>query len=415
MSLTVVVLGREEKLVREIESYRGELIVIRICDEPAEAIAVCTVESVDVLLVAERRLLPPMEQIDNLRMQRTIVVLRDREATGENATPGLLEVADSMSMIELEASILQEQRGMEAYSELAPESGNTSFGAEGRQPGRIICFWGAAGSPGRSTVALNYAAEAAVAGQSVVILDADTYAASIAIQLGMIDESASIAQICRVVDGNAKDAARLNAACMAVEVGDGSMLVATGIPRASRWPEVRAAALRRAVQILRSHHALVVVDVAPYIELDEQLTFDTMAPQRNAVTVEMLRCADEVMMVVAADSVGLPRAIRALDELEDRVPGIEVKIVFNKLGVANSGRSPRRRVMEAWERFGPTHLVVGSLPNDNEVCSAAILAGSPLLEIAPKSSLRSSIQQLAGIKSTDSTRKGASRRFERSR
>ncbi|GAA1413682.1 pilus biosynthesis protein CpaE [Glutamicibacter uratoxydans] len=415
MSLTVVILGREEHLVREVEGYRGELIVVRVCDEVPEAIAVCTVEAVDVLLIAQRSLVPPPEQLDDLKLQRTVVVLRDADPQEQTAESGLIEVADNISMIDLEARILHAQEFLHGHHDLAHDAASAQTRQAQEHQGRMVCFWGASGSPGRSTLALNYAVEAAAQGQSVVIVDADTYAASIAIQLGLMDESASIAQICRVADSGAADPARLKAACMAVQVGGFVIQVATGIPRASRWPEVRAAALRRAIQALRSHHDMVVVDVAACIELDEQLSFDTQAPQRNAVTVEMLQCADEIFMVVAADSLGIPRAIRALDELEERVPGIEVKIIFNKVAVANSGRSPKRRVEEAWERFGPTHLIVGFLPNDNAVCSAAILAGSPLLEIAPKSSLRASIRQLAGIKSTDSSRKGASRRFERSR
>ncbi|WP_417372963.1 chromosome partitioning protein [Glutamicibacter protophormiae] len=367
MSVSVVVLGRDEHLVRQIEGYRGELIVVRVCDDAAEAIAACAASAADVLLVSERGLMPPMEQVDQLTGQRTVVALLDPKPGRTTIVPGLVEIQDTVGMVELEALITRAlgslggaAEGRGAGSSAAPEEG------AGRE-GRIVCFWGAPGSPGRSTVALNYAVEAAVAGLSVVLVDADTYAAALAIQLGLMDESASIAQMCRVVDSGSRDPARLRATCLAVEVADSTLMVATGIPRASRWPEVRAAALRRAALTLRSHHDLVVLDVAPYIELDEQLSFDTQAPQRNAVTVEMLQCADDVFMVVAADSLGIPRALRAIDELEDKVPGIEPQIIFNKVSSGNSGHSPKRRVLEAWQRFGPTHPVVGFLPRVQKV------------------------------------------------
>jgi Flp pilus assembly CpaE family ATPase len=174
---------------------------------------------------------------------------------------------------------------------------------------------------------------------------------------------------------------------------------------------VRASALRRATEVLREHHDLVVLDVASPIELDEQLSFDTQAPQRNAVTVEMLRSSDEVFMVVAADSVGIPRALRAIDEFEEQIPGVELQILFNKLGTANTGHSPKRRLLEAWDRFGPRHTIAGYLPLDVVSCNAALLAGSPLAEIAPKSTLRTEIKGLAGIKSLDNGKKRLSRRF----
>ncbi len=413
MSISVVVLGRDEHLVRQIEGYRGELIVVRVCDDAAEAIAACAASGVDVLLVSERALMPPMEQIDQLAGQRTIVALLDAKPERVSIVPGLVEIIDTVGMVELESLISQTLARL-AHDETQMNAGSVAAQGTGAEPaGRIVCFWGAPGSPGRSTVALNYAVESAVSGDSVVVLDADTYAASMAIQLGLMDESASIAQMCRVVDSGSRDPARLRAACLAVEVADATLMVATGIPRASRWPEVRAAALRRAALTLRAHHDLVVLDVAAFIELDEQLSFDTQAPQRNAVTVEMLQCSDEVFMVVAADSVGIPRALRAIDELDEKVPGIELQIIFNKVSSSNSGHSPKRRVLEAWERFGPTHRVVGFLPNDNTVCHAAILAGSPFAEIAPKSSLRSEIRSLTGKKSSNSQAKGTTRRLSK--
>ena len=410
MSISVVVLGTGEQLVPKIEGYHGELIVVRVCDDPAAAVAVCITGSVDALVVTEPMLMPPMEQVDQLAAAGTLTILLVAGANSSSQRGPVLEVHPTVSVAQLE-ELIRHNLHLLASAEVVRSEVAAGASADAAQGGKIVCFWGSVGSPGRSTVALNYAVEAAAAGSSVVILDADTYAASIAIQLGLMDESASIVQMCRVVDSQAGDPARLDAACAAVVVGSCTLLVATGIPRASRWPEVRAAALRRAAMMLRARHDLVVVDVAALIEMDEQLSFDTQAPQRNAVTVEMLQCADETFMVVAADSLGIPRALRALDELEERVPGIEVKIIFNKVGIGNSGRSPKRRVLEAWERFGPTHLIVGTLPNDSAVCRAAILAGSPLLEIAPKSSLRSSIRSLTGIKTTVPPRKGASRRF----
>lgn len=411
MSISVIVLGDNERIVRQIESYRGELIVVRVCADIAEAIAACTASSANVLLVSGRAMMPPMEQLDLLIEQQTAVVLLDENPRSEALDRGVVEVISTVGMVELEALITDTLSVFKVAAHESSAPSATSGRVGPMREGKIVCFWGAVGSPGRSTVALNYAVESAVSGKSVVLLDADTYGASIAIQLGLMDESASIAQMCRVVDSGSRDPARLSAACLVVQVGESTLQVATGIPRASRWPEVRAAALRRAALTLRAHHDLVVLDIAPSIELDEQLSFDTQAPQRNGVSVEMLQCADEVYMVVAADSLGIPRALRAIDELEVWAPGLPLKIIFNKVSSANTGRSPKRRVLEAWSRFGPMHPVIGLLPNDSTVCRAAILGGAPLLEIAPKCSLRSEIRTLAGIKSTDSSLNAKRRRF----
>lgn len=411
MSISVVVLGDQEKIVRQIESYRGEMMVTRVCSDIAEAIAACNTGMADVLLVSDAQLVPPMEQIDELLMHQTAVVLFFERPENWQPLPDVLHLPATVAMVELEERISSTVQSLTRPAAGATgeklELDDVSTGCNGK----IVSFWSAPGSPGRSTVALNYAVEAAQAGLDVVLLDADTYAASIAIQLGLMEESASIAQLCRVIDSGSVDVARLNAACSMVQVGEANMRVATGIPRASRWPEVRASALRRASMLLREHHDIVVLDLAPYIELDEQLSFDTQAPQRNAVTVEMLQCSDELFMIVRADSVGIPRALRAIDELEEALPGLKSKIVFNRVGTGSTGRSSKRRLVEAWDRFGPTREIAGYLPDDSASCNASVLGGSPLLEIAPRCSLRTEIRSLAGIKSTDSPKNQTSRRF----
>lgn len=411
MSISVVVLGEQEKIVRQIEGYRGELMVTRVCTDIAEAIAACESGMADVLIVADDQLVPPMEHIDALLTRQTAVVMYFDPPDNWKPLPDVLHLSADTAMTVLEERIATTVRSL---NDPVPVTGNEVFELEhdeARREGKIVCFWSAPGSPGRSTVALNFAVEVAAEGRTVVLLDADTYAASIAIQLGLMDESASIAQLCRVIDAGSADIARLNAACSLVQVGETTIRVATGIPRASRWPEVRASALRRASMLLKEHYDVVVLDLAPYIEQDEQLSFDTQAPQRNAVTVEMLQCSDELFMVVRADSVGIPRALRAIDELEDALPGLKPQIVFNRVNARSTGRSPKRRLLEAWDRFGPTHNIVGYLPNDSDACNASVLGGSPLLEIAPKCSLRTEIRSLTGINSTVSPKKRNSRRF----
>lgn len=390
MSIAVVVLGQNAELVHRIESYHGDLMVVRVCQEIPEAVAACASGMGQVLLITDPTLMLPMEQVDYVREHEVVLVLFDEQAA---TTPGVLHAASTGSTAELEALILQ---GLKQLSMTSNDG--SEFGAAASEPNRgegsVTTFWGAVGSPGRSTLALNYAVEAAAAGEKVILIDADTYGASIAVQLGLLDESAAVAQICRVVDAGHYDVARLEAVCASLQVGNAVLKVATGIPRASRWPEVRAASLRRAVAVFKKHYDRVVLDVAAPVETDEQLSFDTHAPQRNGVTIEAIHFSDEVIMVVAADSIGIPRAIRAIDELNDQKVLTPLRILFNKIGTASAGRSPRRGVSEAWERFGPSYPIIGFLPDDHEVCQASVLAGSALLELAPRCALRSEIRAL---------------------
>ena len=53
--------------------------------------------------------------------------------------------------------------------------------------------WGPTGAPGRTTLAIGLAAELAGSGLPTVLVDADTYGASVAQCLGLLDESSGLA------------------------------------------------------------------------------------------------------------------------------------------------------------------------------------------------------------------------------
>src|SRR5690606_5928728 len=139
------------------------------------------------------------------------------------------------------------------------------------EPGEVVVVWGAYGSPGRTTVAVNLAAELAGVLEPVLLVDADTYGASVAQALSVLDEAPSLAAVCRAADQGTLDAEVL--ARHAPEVRPG-LRVLRGLPRPDRWPEIREAALAGVVELARATARWVVVDVAPLLEQDEERSFD---------------------------------------------------------------------------------------------------------------------------------------------
>jgi Mrp family chromosome partitioning ATPase len=201
--------------------------------------------------------------------------------------------------------------------------------------GRIIAVWGPTGAPGRTTVAVNIAAELAALGVSTALVDADTYGGSVAQALSLLDEAPGIAAAARAADQGTLDLPAL--ARLAPEVGRG-MRVITGIPKAERWPEIRPAALERILALSRSLAEVVVVDCGFNLEDDEELSYDTVAPRRNAATLTTLSLADEVLAIGTCDPVGLQRLVR---------------------GFAGAGH---RRLTQAPRRRQPGAVALGRLP-----------------------------------------------------
>ena len=255
--------------------------------------------------------------------------------------------------------------------------------------GRVIAVWGPTGAPGRSMVALNLAAE--LAGRSATLLvDADTYGASLAQALGLLDEAPGLAAAARAAEQGALDLVAL--ARLAPAVGEG-LRVLTGIPRAERWTELRAASMTHVLDLARDLAAFVVVDCGFAIEDDEELSYDTLAPRRNAATLTTLEATDDLVVVGSADPVGLQRLVRAVQDLRTlTVP--PPRVVVNRVRSTSVGSHPQRRISEALGRFAGLEDLT-FLPLDQATVDGALFAGLPLSEFAPQSELRRALATLA--------------------
>ena len=250
-------------------------------------------------------------------------------------------------------------------------------------PCRVIAVWGPAGAPGRSTVALNLAAELAVHGPTLLV-DCDTYGSSVAQALGLLDEAPGMAAACRAADQGTLDLMAL--ARLAPEVTP-DLRVLTGIPRADRWTELRAASVAQVLEVARQLGAYVVVDCGFCVEDDEELSYDTLAPRRNAATLVALETADDLLVVGAGDPIGLQRLVRAVQDLASVPSPASPRVVVNKVRASAVGSRPERRIADALGRFAGMEEL-GYLPWDQATLDAAMFAGKSLAEYAPASELR---------------------------
>ncbi|MFY9636596.1 MAG: P-loop NTPase [Cellulosimicrobium cellulans] len=415
MSIPVVTVGQaREDVVGGLERLHGPVTVVRRCAELTELLAACQSGLARAAVVADGSEGLTASLVDRLgAVGVAIIALTDNAE--EAARLRGIGVASALTGVE---SAALAGRIAEAVSQLTGQPAGATRGAtsgsalgdtgaalrplaaesagvpEASGAGRIIAVWGPAGSPGRTFVAANIAGELAAEGKSVLLVDADSYGASIAAVLGLLDESAGIAQACRLADQGLLEAEALLKVASPVATKLGTFRVLTGITRADRWTELRAAALSLVLERAREIADVVVVDTGFCLEADEELSFDTVAPRRNAATLRSLELADTVFAVGAADPVGVPRLVRGLAELELAVPHVSPVVVLNKVRASAVGRSPERQLKDAWERYGPSPRLSAFLPSDSSAADAALLGGSLLLETAPESKLRRAIADL---------------------
>lgn len=236
---------------------------------------------------------------------------------------------------------------------------------------RVVAVWGPGGAPGRTTVAVSLAAELARRGNAAVLVDADPYGGGVAQQLGILDEVSGLLSAARLA-GAGQLSERF--ASTARAVGD-RLTVVTGLPRADRWIEVRSTHMESVLHEARSCGD-VVVDTG--FSLEEEPGGDFGArPARNAMTLTSLGAADEIVVVGAADPVGLSRLARGLVDLREVTGGAPVRVVVNRMR-SSLGWSEREiaGMVEGFSRVSGLHF----LPDDRPAVDRALVAGTSLIE-----------------------------------
>jgi MinD-like ATPase involved in chromosome partitioning or flagellar assembly len=413
--LTAVVGAGEAPLVSGLERSSAGVQVVRRCADLVELLSACAAglaravvlsadlqrldrDAVNQLTAAGVAVVGLVEPADQaaanrlvaLGVQRVLPTDTPTEAIAQAVTSAVAELADSP------ARLARSRLGIADPSAAVPSAppGRRTGGAtrSGRPPGRLITVWGPVGSPGRTTVAITLAAELAAAGHETVLIDADTYGASIAQSLGLLDESAGLAAAARTANQGGLDVGRL--AELAPPVTD-RLRVLTGLPQSRRWPELRSSALEVVWQRARELAAWTVIDAGFGLEADEELMFDTAAPRRHGAALSALTAADLVLAVGAAEPIGLQRLLSGLQDLAEVVPaGQPVRVVVTKVRDGAVGARPAQQIRAALERYAAVHDAV-LIPDDRAALDAAMLAGRSLREQAPASPACRPLAELA--------------------
>ncbi len=291
----------------------------------------------------------------------------------------------------------------EAVTELPPPMDATSMGAismpaplskgslDGSPSarGRLLAVWGPHGAPGRTSVALTLADEAARRGLRTWLVDADTVAPSLGQRLGLLGDVSGLVVAARLAGTGrltSEDLARL-----AVSLPSG-LRVLTGLPRPERWAEVRPAALRTVWEVVLGMADLVVADIGAGIDRDDETVLDPGLPSRHGAAVTTLQCADRVVAVGGPDPISLVRLTRGLSRVADLTPGAACDVVVNRVRRAGPGAGARSQLREVTTNLSAhaTHFV----PDDPAAWDAALFSSQTLGEAAPQCAGRAVIADL---------------------
>ena len=380
-----------DDLAAQLETARPELAVAAAAPQylSSRVVAACDSIGVRLLVVAasvqERRFAATLGIVDPVDAP---FEWAPRRASSVEATARVADLADLAGA----AQVDEQTRARPVRVPAVP--GPPAASEDPPRRGSIVAVWGPDGAPGRTSLAIALAAELVESVGLVALADADTHAASIAPALGLLDEAPGFAAACRLAGSGALDRAQFERIAQPHRAGRGDIHVLTGLGRASRWPELTADRVSGVLTAARDWAGVTVVDVAAGFEHDEELMTDLNAPRRNAATIEVLRSADRVVAVGAADPIGLSRFLRAHAELAELVEPDRVITVINKLRSSAIGLNAAAQVRQTLARFGGIEAPI-LVPWDPAAFDAALLSGRALLDAAPRSAARAAIRDLA--------------------
>ena len=248
--------------------------------------------------------------------------------------------------------------------------------------GRLVAVWGPIGSPGRTTVALGLAEALAELRPRVCTVDADTYAPSMALALGVVEDASGLLVACRQAESGVLTDGRLTG--LTRRVSDRWHLLG-GLSSTERWPELRAGALDRVWAACREEFDVTVVDIGFCLERDDT---GAWARQRNAAALTALAAADHVVAVADASAAGLARLAAAWPALEAAAPEASTVVVRNR------GTDRDREWSRAAAACG-VRAPVHEVPADARRVGRSWARGLTLREGARRSPVRGALVEVA--------------------
>ncbi len=370
----------EASALADLEAQPG-VVVLKRCVDVDDLMAAVTSGQADVAVVSLDA--PGLDPASIAHLHRhavrpvavTPAASDDVDVRERARALGISAVVGSGELRSLAAVVTTVEDVADTTSPLATPSGAPAAAPhqehEPGDVGRVVVVWGPAGAPGRTTVATHLACELARRRADVVLTDLDPYGGTVAQQLGILDEVSGLLSASRLAAAGQLDD-RFASVCRGI---GGHLAVVTGLPRADRWREVRAAQAEQLVERARLA-GQVVVDTGFCLE-DDGSDFGAR-PARNALTLAALDQADEVLVVGAADPVGLTRLARGLVDLRERALGVPVRVVVNRMrGSIGWSEKEIAGMVEGFTRVAGLHF----LPEDRAGLDQALVSGRPLVEV----------------------------------
>lgn len=355
-----------EQRLRPALETSDQFAIVAQCLAADQLLELAAAQAADAFVVAwtlHRLTDAILDQLDRPGLILVVLAADTAEARWEHRSGPVLSIdADAESVTQ---AILGARPGVRTANKRPPRSEPVALKEADRgpkPPGGVIAIAGGAGSPGRTTVALNLAVALGAEAPSVLV-ELDLSAPALAAYLDA-DPSRGVCTLAHAVreDPRAWDAALVEE-LQPVGSSASRTVLLCGPPKREMRASVGPPLVERLIDELAQRYRWVILDVGA-----EWLGTDGAAASHRTA----LARAHHVLMVSAADFVGLWHARTALDQLE-RLIGIDrrtVHLVLNR----HDPRFHNSRHEVEWHLGAP---VVAVVPLDHTGVQRAILDQRP--------------------------------------
>jgi len=265
---------------------------------------------------------------------------------------------------------------------------------ESKVTGIHIAVAGFGGASGRTTTVKELSLQLSQLNMRTVMIDADTYGPSLDQELGLDVSTNGLLELCRVLEK--KSAKGKLFADLVTQLRTG-LSVVPGLPRVSRWTDLRISALRELWQESKENFDVVVTDVGAILEVDQSLMHETSLPRRHAASLTALESADVTIICARADSVGVARLVRGYLELHELFAKSSVYVLL--WGIMNEAQA--RDIKNAVTRHTGIESV-SCIDLDWELSRKALQQTTFMSALNPRSEVSVQYQGLAKLIATDS-------------
>ena len=223
--------------------------------------------------------------------------------------------------------------------------------------GKIVVIVSPPGSPGRTTLAINLAAQCAQLSHKVILVDADVYSPSVSQLLGLSTERSGLFSALRSARvENVDISAVLSPAQHYTGETDG-FTVLTGLLPVQQKKAVDQVAFERALECLKGAGFTVVVDtsaVSGGSHYEGSVNNPWEAPQLVEIAS---RASDAVVAITHPTDLGISRLVRSWEVLSPTIPHDSVHVVMRDSPHATA-RERNDGAQALWEFTGLENIVV---------------------------------------------------------